>query len=151
MAFEFRYQRVLEVREIEEQVEQAELGRIQRRLTEEKNRLDELESELGKTFNKLRGKRMGRVGAQYFLQVRSYLDLLGKRLSSQRKKVETWTKKVKKQREKLIEASQEKQVFERLKDREYKRFKEELLRSEQKENNEIGTRSFFRQNRSDMN
>ncbi len=144
MAFEFRYQRVLDVRNIEEQVELGEFGKIQKKVSSEQKKLDSLNDEIQKNLQKSRQIFDGRINRQYFLQQQSYLNFLEKSFLQQKNIVKKWRQKLQKQRQRLIEASQRKKVLEKLKEKKLQQFQEKLQLEEQKIVNEVGTRSFFR-------
>ncbi len=147
MSFQFRYQRILDVREMEEDREKAEFGRIQQRLIQEKRKLEELQSRMQQMFSSFRERQKKSQSVQDFLQTREYAAMLENKMSAQQQEIKKWEKKLEKQRERLIEASQNRQVMENLKERDIKEFKEDMRRQELKENNEIANRQHHRKYR----
>ncbi len=144
MSFQFRYQRILDVREMEENREKAEFGRIQQRLIQEKRKLDDLQSRMERMFSDFRERQKETRSVEDFLQTREYAAMLENKIAEQQKVIEKWEEKLEEQRERLIEASQNRQVMENLKERDLEEFKEDMRRQELEENNEIANRQHYR-------
>lgn len=144
MSFQFRYQRILDVREIEEEQEQVEFAEIQNRLSEERNKLNDLQDELREFFDQNRRKRTGSISVHDLTKSNDYAGVLKKRIEDQKEVVEQWEDKLEDQREKLIEASQKKRVLEALKENDYEEFVEERLDAERKQEDDITNRQYFR-------
>ncbi len=149
MAFEFRYQRILDVREREEEQEQAALAEVQNRLREERSALDELEDRLDGLYEQARESRKKNPPAHRFQQQLRQAQALKRRIARQREVVEKWEKKRERQRRRLIEASQRKRVMETLKENQFEEYRENRRQEEQRRSNEIATRQYYRENRDD--
>lgn len=147
MAFEFRYQRILDVREREEEQEQAALAEVQNRLREERAVLDELEAKLDGLFDEARESRKHNPRAHQFRRQLQQAQSLRQRIARQREVVETWEKKLDRQRQRLIEASQQKRVMETLRENQLEAYRKKRRREEQRRSNEIATRQYYRENR----
>ncbi|MFP4687510.1 MAG: flagellar export protein FliJ [bacterium] len=144
MAFHFRYQRILDIRELEEDQEKTRFAEIQQQLSAEKGKLRRDKQELQNILSSEGQKRKKVTDVSNFLQLQRYAKLLENRISRQQKVVDSWQKKLDKQRQKLIEASQQRQVMEKLKENDYEEFQKEMLKEEERQNNEIANQQFFR-------
>lgn len=147
MSFQFRYQRVLEVKETQEDREKAEFGRIQQRLSEEREKLDKLQDKMRQMFDRLRQRREGKQNVQGFLQAQNWAGVLEEKIERQQQVVEKWEEKLENQREQLVEASRERRVFEQLKESDFEEFQEEVRRERLKQNNEIANRQHYQEHR----
>lgn len=143
MSFQFRYQRILDVRELEEDQEQAEFVEIQNRLREEEQKLEDLKQELEEHFDKARAQRSGNPEA--IQRHRKYARRLNNRIAQQQSVVEEWEQKLEEQREELVEASQKRQVMERLKEQDFEEFQEDIREAEQTEQDDISNQQYFRE------
>lgn len=144
MAFQFRYQRVLDIREMQEDQEKSEFARLQQRVIEERDKLEDLKQQLSEMLEQARRSREGEGNIQDFIQVQEYSRMLKEQIAEQQDVLEEWEEKLEEQREQLVEASQERQVMENLKERDYEEFQEERRRQEQNLNNELATRQHYR-------
>ncbi len=148
MAFQFRYQRILDIRELEEDQEKARFAEIQQKLSAEKRKLREHKQELQDLLSSEGKNRKNQTNVQNFLQLQRYASLLENRISRQQRVVEEWQEKLDKQRKKLIEASQQRQVMDKLKENDFEEFQEEIRKEEERQNNEIANQQFYREYRS---
>jgi flagellar FliJ protein len=140
MSFEFRYQRILDVRELEEDQEQAEFVEIRNRLREEEQKLESLKEELNQHFEKTRDYRKGSAPA--LQRFRQHASRLNQKIEEQQNVVEEWEDKLEEQRDELIEASQKRQVLERLKEQDLEEFREELREAEQRQQEEVANQQY---------
>jgi flagellar FliJ protein len=148
MAFQFRYQRILDIRELEEDQEKARFAEIQQKLSGEKRKLREHKQELQELLSSEGKKRKNQTNIQNFLQLQRYAGLLENRIDRQQRVVEEWQEKLNKQRKKLIEASQQRQVMDKLKENDFEEFQEEIRKEEERQNNEIANQQYYREYRS---
>jgi len=144
MSFQFRFQRVLDVREQQEDLEEIEFARVQNRLRSEKQTLEELEQKLDDHYQNIRTRRKAGASASNFSQQQEYTQYLLGQIDRQKEVVEEWEQKLETQREQLIEASQRRQVLERLKENDHEQFQEEVLRRERLELNQVAARQYAR-------
>lgn len=146
MSFQFRYQRILDVRNLQEDIEQSEFADVQNRLIEEREKLEDLQNELESLFDDAREVRTGKTtNVKQFNQFRDYAKRLKKQISDQRNVVEEWERKLEEKRDELIEASQKRQVMETLKEQDFEEFREEIQEQERKEQEEIANRQYFQE------
>ncbi len=130
---------------MQEDLEKSEFARLQQRVIQERQKLEELQSKLSEMLNQARQNRKGKGNIQNFIQVREYAGILEKQIAAQEKELKEWKEKLEQQREKLIEASQDRQAMENLKENEFEEFQEEQRKQEQDLNNEIATRQHYKQ------
>lgn len=143
MAFEFDYQRVLDVREIEEDQERAELARIQQRLNQERQKLKDLQQELDELYEQGRRQATGAINPSLYGQLDQYAQKLQNDIQAQRQEIEEWERRRDDQREELVEATQERQVMERLKEHRREAFEKEQRQEEQKRQNEMANQQYY--------
>lgn len=144
MSFQFRFQRVLDVREQQEDLEEIEFARVQNRLRSERETLEELEQKLEDHYQNMRNSRKMGGSASSFSQQQEYTQYLLGQIERQKEVVEDWERKLEKQREQLIEASQRREVLETLKENDHEEFQKEVLRSERRELNQVAARQYAR-------
>lgn len=145
MSFQFRYQRVLDVRNLEEDREKAKLAEIQQRLIREKKDLNELEEEIEQLFQRESEARSGRQKAGNIIEMRRYANLLENKIEEQQQVVSEWREKLEEQRQELIDASQRRQVLEKLKENEFEEFQKEVRKDIQRESDEVATQQYHRE------
>lgn len=149
MSFQFRFQRVLDVREREEDLEKIDFARAQNRYHQEVEKLEELKNQLEAHYDAIRQQRQAGGGAHQFQQQQDQTEYLLNKIQQQQETVDEWEEKLEEQREELVEASQRRQVLERLKENEYEEFREDMLRQERRESNEVANRQFYQGQQSD--
>jgi flagellar FliJ protein len=149
MSFQFRFQRVLDVREREEDLERIDFAEVQNQYRREVDKLESLKEELDEHYDRIRRQRQGQGGAHRFVQQQEQTEYLLNQIQKQQDVVEEWKEKLEEQREELVEASQRRQVLERLRENEYEEFREDMLRQERRESNEVANRQFYREQTSD--
>lgn len=146
MAFQFRFQRVLDVREREEDLEKVEFARVQNRYRREVEELEKLKQKLENHYARSRQQRSGQGGVHTFVQQQEHTSYLMEKIQQQQEIVDEWEKKMEEQREELVEASQRRQVMETLRENDYEAFQKEQLSQERREGNEVANRQYYRDN-----
>ncbi len=145
MAFEFRYQRVLDVRNLEEDREKARFAEVQHRYHQEKEELQSLKQELRELLERESTTRQGRQKAGSIIQMRRYAKLLENKIEEQKQTVEEWEEKLEEQRQELIEATQERRVMETLRENDFEKYREEVQKEAQKAADEVATQQYHRE------
>lgn len=149
MSFQFRFQRVLDVRERQEDLEQIEFARVQNRYHEEQENLEQLQKKLEQHYEQSRKQREKSGNVGNFQQQQEYSRYIQGQIRRQEEVVQEWKEKLEDQRESLVEASQRRQVLETLRENDHEEFQEELLRREQNELNQVATRQYTRKGEND--
>ncbi len=147
MAFEFRYQRVLDVRNLEEDREKARFAEVQQRFHREKEKLGDLEQELQELLERESRSRSGRQKAGNIIEMRRYANLLEQKIEAQQQTVKKWKDKLEKQRRKLIKATQKRRVMETLKENDFEEYRDEVQKEAQKVADEVATQQYHREER----
>lgn len=142
--FKFRFRTVLRHRERKEDKLKEELAHLSRSLSRDKDILARLETGRELSRGELKIKQRGKVNGEEVLRYQTYLIKLGGDIVSQRGKVNELVAVVDQKHEDLVKASREKRIIEKLGERDYKRFKEGLLKAEQQFIDEIAGNRFNR-------
>ncbi len=139
--FQFRLQRVLETKEVAERECQRKLGEIQHQLTIAENELRVLTDELELEREGQRKMVQGIIRAGDYVLRHKYQKDLELRISFKNSEINKIASKVEKARLILIEASKEKKVLEKLKERRFEEHRKETETKQQNILDDIGARS----------
>ncbi|NLG79667.1 MAG: flagellar export protein FliJ [Firmicutes bacterium] len=142
--FRFRLQKLLEVRRLKEDALRQELARAQEALQREKAVLERLGAAHGATLEELRASVGGTLDVQWIAAYHRYLGFLAHRIEEQRAVVDRAAREEAAKREALIAARRARKVVEKLKERAYARYCEEVAREEQAFLDEVGTTRYVR-------
>lgn len=132
--FEFKLEKVLNVREIEEDLAQNELIKARhkaRKIEKNINALNEIQNE---TYNFL---RKDNVDPAKSLQARRYLDVNRTKINKAERRLEKQDKIVDEKKEEVVEKSQNRKMLETLKEKAADKFYKKALEKEQKELDEL--------------
>jgi len=132
--FEFKLEKVLNVREIEEDLAQNELVKARhkaRKIERNINYLNEIQNE---TYNFLRGDNADPAKS---LQARRYLNANRTKIRKAERKLEKQDEIVEEKREEVVEKSQNRKMLETLKEKAANKFYKESMEKEQKELDEL--------------
>ena len=134
--FEFKLNKVLNVREIEEDLAQNELVKARheaRKIEKNINYLNEVQNE---TYRFLRKDNNDPVKS---LQARRYLNINRTKIDKAKRRLEKQDEIVEDKREKVVEKSQNRKMLESLKEKAANKFYKEAMKKEQKEIDELAT------------
>ncbi len=132
--FEFKLEKVLNVREIEEDLAQNELVKARhesRKIEKNINHLNEIQNE---TYKFLRKDNNDPAKS---LQARRYLNINRTKIDKAKRKLEKQDEIVEEKREEVVEKTQNRKMLETLKERAANKFYRESLKKEQKELDEL--------------
>ena len=132
--FEFKLNKVLNVREIEEDLAQNELVKARheaRKIEKNINYLNEVQNE---TYRFLRKDNNDPVKS---LQARRYLNINRTKIDKAKRRLEKQDEIVEDKREKVVEKSQNRKMLESLKEKAANKFYREAMKKEQKELDEL--------------
>ncbi len=142
MGFQFSLQKVLELRERLEQQAAAELGRLKALEAEAKEKLLQQRQKRQVQLEEWRSKIQGVLDLDELDAYRRWLDVLDAAIAEQQVVVDELHQAVQRQTEEFLTARRNRQVLEKLREHEYARFLQELLRKEQRELDDIGATRF---------
>ncbi|MDR2825705.1 MAG: flagellar export protein FliJ [Deltaproteobacteria bacterium] len=137
MGFKFRLEKVLEYRRQLEEQAMLVLARARARRDAEKVRLENLNSEFGLSSAKLSGGA-GMHGAERWL-MQNYVQALRQDIESSARLLQGLEEEVALCQNALIDKAQERELLDKLKSRQAKRFAEDEKLREQHENDETAT------------
>jgi flagellar FliJ protein len=143
--YSFEFKELLKVKSQKEDNIKNNLSKENKLLNEEIDYLESLislkEKELD-NFNH-KGKTIKISDLEVFY---SYIDNLDEKIVSQKNKVQVISKRVESIRKHLIEVSKEKQILEKIKEENFEEYKKEVLKDEQRINDEIANFKYFSNN-----
>lgn len=134
--FDFGLQKVLNVRNIQEDIAQNKFMQARQRKKELENQLDRLNNTKKDTYDFIRNN--GDSSVEITLQARRFLQLHKKKIEDKKEIILSQKEKVAEEQEKMIERQKKRKVLDRLKEKKYKAFQKEYLKNEQKLLDEIG-------------
>lgn len=130
--FNFRLERVLNFKETVEVLKKAEYGTAQKRLNQEENKLD--------TYNQhkdtIKGEKdlsASNTKVGNLAMYSDYIRDLNKRIKDQEEIVINTKIQLEEVKEEMIEAVQEKKIFEKLKEKEYEKYLYQMKKLEEKQ------------------
>ena len=138
-AFDFKLQKVLNVRNIQEDIAQNEFVQARQKEREMKSELKSLKHTKKKTYDYIRNN--SRSSIEETVQARKFLHHHKKKIDKQTDRLLLQQKKVAQKQEKMIEKQKKRKVLDKLKEEKYKKFYKNHLKSEQKLLDEIAQRS----------
>ncbi|MBI4831245.1 MAG: flagellar export protein FliJ [Candidatus Lindowbacteria bacterium] len=141
-AYKFRFESVLKSKKIIVDDLSSKTARAHRILMLEMRKLDDLKERETQCVRELIRQQVGRVNAAEVQRSHRYLELLGKSISEQSKKVAEIAKRVEMLRNMLVEAQKQKKIFEKLDEKERDEFYRDFLKKEQALLDEVGVNRF---------
>lgn len=132
--FEFKLEKVLNVREIEEDLAQNELVKARHKARKIKKNINHLNEIQDETYNFLRSDNTDPIKS---LQARRYLNVNRTKINKAEKRLVKQDKIIEEKREEVVEKSQNRKMLETLKENAANEFYEESIKKEQKELDEL--------------
>ena len=148
--FNFRFQRLLELKERSEDQRKAELGEIMAVYNREHIKLGELQQSFGVYRRATLAQPDQRVDPALLGINASYLLRLQHEIGEQREHLDRVESIVEDKRSKLLEATRERRVYEILKERAEEEHRREVVRQERIQLDEIGERIYIRRGSPDV-
>ncbi len=149
--FRFRLQKLLEVKQLREDLRKQELAAAQRALERERAELARLEAAWARALADLRDECRGTLDVETIRLRHRHLALLGRRMIEREAAVQRLAREEAARREALVEARRGRLTVERLKERAYARYRLEAARVEQAFLDEVGTTRYAREGGDDSN
>lgn len=136
--FDFKFDKVLKAREIQEELAQNELIKARNKARKIENNIDRLTSIQEETYNFLRENENRSVSS---LQARRYLKKTSYKIRSARNDLSQQERIVDKKLGEVVEKSQNRKVLESLKEKAADKYYNEHLKKQQKELDELAIRA----------
>jgi flagellar FliJ protein len=143
--FKFKLETVLKVKIRMEELRQKELKEAEVRREQARRQLKERQEEMAATVASYREQFQANIDLFKANDYHRFLRWLTRQIELATQHLEHCEQEVRERRVKLMEATREKKVLEKLKGKAYEEYKAEELREEIKFLDEIGTSQFFRQ------
>jgi flagellar FliJ protein len=147
--FEFGLQTKLDVTVTREDQARQELALRRAQLDSEQRRLQALEGEREQCYQRLRQGQQEVLQLDELALVKSYLPRLKERIAAQAERVRRADNEVQAAQERLQELMQERKALEKLRDKEYAEYQQEVLRQEQLVIDEVAITGYWRSSRTD--
>jgi len=143
--FQFRLQRLLDMREAKEKEIKNELMKVLALQNKERVLQDELREKI-KHYETGYGDRLkkGVFNADEAMSLLRYADVARRAIDEAGKRIEKLEPEVQRIREKLVEASRDKKVVEKLKERRFEEFNYELNKEIAKENDDMNQKIYHK-------
>jgi flagellar protein FliJ len=143
--FRFRLQKLLDIREAKETEIKHELMKILSIQNKERVLQDELNVKINQYETRYSERiRKGALSVSELISIMRYADVSRKAIIESQKRIEKLEPEVRKIREKLVIASREKKVVEKLKERKLEEFNYEFNRDQAKENDDMNQKIYQR-------
>jgi len=142
--FNFRLKKVLKHREIVENLRKEKLGKAKSELKKESDLLRKMEDTRRRTREEWKERRSNLISLPEALIYETYLERMDEEVGLQTTKAAQLSQKVEKTRQDLLEASQEKKIVEKLKERREEEYSNEMKRFEQGISDEASVNQFNR-------
>ncbi len=142
MRFKFKLEKVLELRKRKEQEREKELADLKELLMREETFLEELKEEAARTseiMHSLQEAVQEKLDMKELVRYYDYLEKVREKISDQIAQIRRVIADIEKKRQQLVEASKERKIMEKLKDNQYRKFKQTLETIERRFLDELGT------------
>lgn len=143
MNYKFRLERVLKVRSIREDRAQNQLLQARQQKREVESKLTELNSAREQLYNYLRQKQDTSIRDRQL--TREYLSRQKQQIEKIKGELAAKIEEVDNCQQEFIDKRKQRQVLDKLKEKDYEEFNKELLHKQQKQLDEIGQRINFYQ------
>lgn len=137
MRYSFKFETLLNYKKRLEEVAQQVLAQKMTERAEAEQKLNRLKTRGEKCLFELIKKRAKGIPAAQHLLYINYLNLLAKDIAIQEEVAQALARAVEEARQKLLKLSREKKMIEKLKKKDFNAFTQEMIRVEQKENDEL--------------
>ena len=131
MAFKFKFEAILNLKVRMEDMKKAELRRISKELEDEKEKLKTLMQEREVLYEKVREKSSRGITKQELITFNNYVSVLKRKITNQKSVIFEISTRLDKVRQELVKVSQEKKMFEILKEKKYDEYMKEYYKKDQ--------------------
>ena len=138
MAYKFRLQKVLDVKEKEEDNKKNEMSLVNFEIEKAKKQLTELYDELEENYKDRQDKNSNGSSIQELLELNKYIDYLKNTAIRQKiEEIDILQKNLEGKKEEFIDIRRQRKSYENLKDKDYHKFLEKESKDEEKIIDEI--------------
>jgi flagellar export protein fliJ len=138
MAYKFRLQKVLDVKEKEEDNKKNEMSLVNFEIDKAKKQLKELHDELEEHYKQRQDKNLNGSSIQELLELNKYIDYLKDTAIKQKNvEIDNLQKRLEDKKEEFIDIRRQRKSYENLKDKDYQKFLEKESKDEEKIIDEI--------------
>ena len=137
MAYRFSYQKILDVKQIQEDQKSTEVVLARNELNKEKDTLSELEDKKSKALN---DEKVTNKNSADLLRHNSYVKQVNQTIEKQKIQIQKKDEMLSSKKDELLEASKSRKILDKLKESDLKKYNLEQNRKEQKEIDEIGAK-----------
>jgi len=148
--FTFRLQAKMNINSWQKQEARQEYLAAVRREDEALKQLNKIKLKAQQVKNQMKSLDHGEFLPAQLAMLDNYLSVLNAQQDAQQKKVELLHQETEKVRRRLLEISREGKMLEKLKARGWQQYQQELLRTEQRELDEVSGVSYFRKTNPDI-
>lgn len=142
--FQFKLETVLNVKERREEQLKHELMKLQALKIQEEQLLAEVKEKRAHISKQKSDENKKGTDIQSLIHFEQYLGVLLKKIDDTKKSIKVLGEKADIKREEVVEASREKKVFEKLKEKQYAEFQRVVIQNEQKMLDEMAVAKFNR-------
>jgi len=135
MTYKFSYQRILDVRQLQEDQKSSEVVSAQNELNKEKDELSLLET---KKLYALNDKERIKENTLELMRKNSYVNQVNEKIEKQKEKIEKKEVDLTSKQGELLEASKSRKIMDKLKESDLKKYTLNQNRKEQNQIDEIG-------------
>jgi flagellar FliJ protein len=146
--FRFRLERMLQIKEHLEKERQKEMGLATQKVFNQENYLDSLDQNRQDTQQSLRQFLTGSLSTFQLLNYSRYFIKIKKNELTGREVLKVYQRDQEKKRLELLEATKQKRIYEKLKERKREKHLKEIDLLSQKDQDELATRMFIYNNKS---
>ncbi len=147
MKFHFKFQKLLDIEKFREEELVKELKLLQKKLHDEEKLLVFLRSVLSLQQSEMEKELCKQSDVRLLVQFESYFLKLNQDIATQTTRVKEATEKLDLVRESLLKVFKRRKVLEKLRERYEQRFKEQLLRAENKHFDEVAVTRYYRRHK----
>lgn len=139
-SFKFRLQNILDYKQKREDEEKEKLAKLMQALSAEEKVLSNFQHMLAREKEEYREKqRVGTLNLDELKMYHAYIKKIENDIVFQTQKIQKLKVEIENQRQQLLKATQEKKVFEKLKDKHHEDFVKEIEEEERKMIDELAT------------
>ncbi|MBU0700796.1 flagellar export protein FliJ [bacterium] len=142
--FDFKFQHILNIKKHKENLLQEELSQLKRSFQHEESVLWEIEDKTNECLFKIKELQAGIISIQKIMDYHNFLSGLNKDIAAQKNRLKHISTEIDDAISKLIHASQERKIFEKLRERKWDEFRLEVNKEEQEFMDEIASISYER-------
>ncbi|MBI5411316.1 MAG: flagellar export protein FliJ [Nitrospirae bacterium] len=145
--FDFKFQHILNIKKHKENLLQEGLSQLKRLFQDEESVLWGIEDKTKECLFKLKELQAGIISIQEIIDYHNFLTSLSEDITVQKNKLEQLSGEIDEAVSKLIHASQERKIFEKLRQRKWDEFRIEAGKEEQEFMDEVASSGHERKNR----